>query len=100
MGFWRYAAGNPVTYIDPSGRDAASEYAFNLGLKLGPEITGALADAAAVACVYYAEASAIDLVNQFTPTTETCQWRRLRSETRFTRATEQRAIRSCGRSSR
>jgi RHS repeat-associated protein len=60
---YRYASGNPVNYIDPSGRGALAEFAFNVGLKYGEEVAGLVALASEIACVYYAEASAIHLVN-------------------------------------
>ena len=62
---YRYARGNPSSYIDPSGRGAIADYAFNLGLKYGPEVTAVAQLGAEIVCVYYAEASAIELVNRW-----------------------------------
>ena len=60
---YRYANGNPVNYIDPSGRDSDVEMALSLTVFTAEYTAGLYALAKSIECVYNAEASAVKVLN-------------------------------------
>jgi len=60
---YNYSRANPVNFIDPSGRAAATEYA-QLALNVAARVTLVGAEVSAVGCAYFSLGSATDLVGQ------------------------------------
>ena len=62
---YRYAAGNPTNFVDPSGQDTVGEYALNVVGTVGRVGTPIIGFALEVACAYNTEAAGMAVINHW-----------------------------------